>query len=100
AWVDKGKVTKKNDGKAKDLDIIERNASSLGNLVKQLVDFNSIETNEHTVKKTYGDVAAFIRRIGEQCESIAQHKHIQYVVNVPLTPLEAYVDFDKLERVV
>lgn len=98
--VQKLKVTEKNAGKAKYLDIIERNASSLLNLVNQLLDFNSIENNEHTVKKTYGDVAAFIRRIGEQFESIAQHKHIQYVVNVPLTPLEAYVDFDKLERVV
>src|SRR5690606_39074654 len=98
--VQKLKVTERNAGEAKYLDIIERNASSLLNLVNQLLDFNSIANNEHTVKKTYGDGAAFIRRIGEQFESIAQHKHIQYVVNVPLTPLEAYVDFDKLERVV
>jgi signal transduction histidine kinase/ligand-binding sensor domain-containing protein/DNA-binding response OmpR family regulator len=97
--VQKLRVSEKDVGRTRYLDIIERNASSLLNLVNQLLDFNSIEKNEHSLKKSYGDVSAFIRRAGEQFETMAQHKHICYSIHVPTT-LEAYLDFDKLERIV
>lgn len=98
--VQKLKDMEKDAGRTRYLDIIERNASSLLNLVNTLLDFNSIESKEHGVKKTYGDVSAFVRRLGEQFDSIAQHKNIRYVVDVPHTSLEAYIDFDKLERII
>lgn len=98
--VQKLQTTERDLGKKKYLDIIERNASSLLNLVNQLLDFNSIESNAYTLKKTYGDVFALIRRVGEQFESIALAKRIHYVVEVPAIGVEAYMDFEKLERVV
>lgn len=98
--VQKLKATETDIDRSQYLDIIERNASSLLNLVNQLLDFNNIESKAYQLKPTYGDITAFVQRIGEQFGGIAQHKRIRYAIHVPPTGLEAYMDFDKVERVV
>lgn len=85
--------------KIKYLDIIERNASSLLDLVNQLLDINKVDSHGHIQKPEFGGIVALVERVAKQFESVAQEKGIDYTIEVPENEMETYLDFGKLERI-
>lgn len=81
------------------LELMQRNAKRLLNLVNQLLDFRKIDAQRLQLNLQAGDITA---AIGQHCDSfldMAADKQIDYRVTLPAEPLHAVFDHDKLEHI-
>lgn len=81
------------------LQLIQRNARRLLNLVNQLMDFRKMEVNELKLQPEVGDLVAFIREGFDSFTDLAEKKNIKFVFKSEVSSLIAEFDHDKIERI-
>lgn len=89
----------KSTEKLNTLNLINRNAKRLLNLVNQLLDFRKIEDNELKLNPTEGDLIAVAKEIFDSCKYISERKNIHLDFESPITEYNTVFDKDKVERI-
>ncbi|MGZ3900785.1 MAG: two-component regulator propeller domain-containing protein, partial [Bacteroidia bacterium] len=83
----------------KQLNLVQRNAKRLLNLVNQLLDFRKMEVQELKLHPSIGDIIRFSRDISHSFLDIAEKKKIQLSFSSNVDSLEIYFDKDKIEKI-
>lgn len=81
------------------LQMVNRNARRLLNLVNQLMDFRKMEVNELKLQQKNGDFIQFIREVSYSFTDIADKKSIGFIFDTTVDHLETSFDHDKVERI-
>lgn len=81
------------------LNLVQRNAKRLLNLVNQLLDFRKIEVQEMKLHPAIGDIVGFSNDICQSFMDIADKKNIRFSFSSNIDQLEIYFDRDKLEKI-
>jgi signal transduction histidine kinase/ligand-binding sensor domain-containing protein/DNA-binding response OmpR family regulator len=81
------------------LNLVQRNAKRLLNLVNQLLDFRKIEVQEMKLHPAIGDIIAFSQDVCNSFMDIADKKNIRLSFLSNIEQLEIYFDKDKLEKI-
>lgn len=75
------------------------NVNRLRKLIRQALDFRKIEQKNLPLKVRYGDVASFVRRIGQaDFTLLAQKKDIDFRMDLLPEEVYGFYDADKLEE--
>lgn len=92
-------VNEQSEKKIQTLNLINRNAKRLLNLVNQLLDFRRIEDNELKLHLSEGDMIEVAKDIFESFKYLSESKHIQ--LDFESATKSYYCDFDKdkIERI-
>ncbi len=83
----------------KQLNIVQRNAKRLLNLVNQLLDFRKMEVQEVKLHPSIGDIIGFSKDISNSFLDIAENKKILLSFSSNVDSLEIYFDKDKIEKI-
>jgi signal transduction histidine kinase/ligand-binding sensor domain-containing protein/DNA-binding response OmpR family regulator len=83
----------------KQLNLVQRNAKRLLNLVNQLLDFRKMEVQEIKLHPSIGDIIRFSKDISDSFIDIAEKKGIQFSFASNIENLEIYFDKDKIEKI-
>ncbi len=83
----------------KQLNLVQRNAKRLLNLVNQLLDFRKMEVQEVKLHPSIGDIISFSRDITNSFLDIAEKKKIRLSFSSNIDSLEIYFDKDKVEKI-
>ena len=83
----------------KQLNLVQRNAKRLLNLVNQLLDFRKMEVQEIKLHPAIGDIIGFSKDISHSFLDIAEKKKIQFSFSSNIDSLEIYFDKDKIEKI-
>lgn len=89
----------KSTEKLNTLNLINRNAKRLLNLVNQLLDFRKIEDNELKLNPTEGDLIAVAKEIFDSFKYISERKNIHLDFESSITEYDTVFDKDKVERI-
>lgn len=81
------------------LNLVQRNAKRLLNLVNQLLDFRKMEVESIKLHPSIGDIVGFCRDISNSFTDIAEKKKIQFTFSSNIDELEIYFDRDKIEKI-
>jgi signal transduction histidine kinase/ligand-binding sensor domain-containing protein/DNA-binding response OmpR family regulator len=81
------------------LNLVQRNAKRLLNLVNQLLDFRKMEVQEIKLHPSIGDIILFIGDISQSFMDIAEKKNIRFSFSTNIDRLEIYFDKDKIEKI-
>ncbi|MEO8853087.1 MAG: two-component regulator propeller domain-containing protein [Ginsengibacter sp.] len=81
------------------LNLVQRNAKRLLNLVNQLLDFRKMEVQEIKLHPAIGDIIVFCKDISQSFIDIAEKKKIQFSYSSNVENLEIYFDKDKMEKI-
>ena len=79
---------------------IYKNASDLLKIVNQLLDFRKIEMKGETLRLNYCDLNEFVKTVVSPFQLLAQNKEIEFVIHCNAEHLHAFVDKDKLQKMV
>lgn len=85
--------------KKNELNLVQRNARRLLNLVNQLLDFRKLEENELKLNPTEGDLVSFVKDVADSFKDIFEHKHIHFTFLSSLNRFYTSFDRDKIERI-
>ncbi|MDO6430312.1 two-component regulator propeller domain-containing protein [Flavitalea sp. BT771] len=88
-----------NEEQKKQLNLVQRNAKRLLNLVNQLLDFRKMEVQEIKLHPSIGDIVTFSKDISHSFIDIAEKKSIQFSFSSNIDSLEIYFDRDKVEKI-
>lgn len=88
-----------NEEHKKQLNMVQRNARRLLNLVNQLLDFRKMEVQEIKLHPSVGDIIRFTKDISSSFADIAEKKKIQLSFSSAISSLEIYFDKDKVEKI-
>jgi signal transduction histidine kinase/ligand-binding sensor domain-containing protein/DNA-binding response OmpR family regulator len=88
-----------NEDQKKQLNLVQRNAKRLLNLVNQLLDFRKMEVQEIKLHPAIGDIVRFSKDISYSFTDIAEKKGIQFSFSSGIDHLEIYFDKDKMEKI-
>ena len=83
----------------KQLNLVQRNANRLLNLVNQLLDFRKMEVQKIKLHPAIGDIIGFSRDISDSFMDIAEKKKIRFSFSSNISSLEIYFDRDKVEKI-
>lgn len=83
----------------KQLNLVQRNAKRLLNLVNQLLDFRKMEVQEIKLHPSIGDIVAFSKDISHSFTDVAEKKNITFSFSSNIDSLEIYFDKDKIEKI-
>lgn len=83
----------------KQLNLVQRNAKRLLNLVNQLLDFRKMEVQEVRLHPSIGDIVRFCRDTSDSFTDIAEKKKIRFSFAANIDSLEIYFDKDKIEKI-
>ncbi|WP_170117566.1 hybrid sensor histidine kinase/response regulator transcription factor [Chitinophaga ginsengisoli] len=83
----------------KQLNLVQRNAKRLLNLVNQLLDFRKMEVQEVRLHPSIGDIVRFCKDTSYSFTDIAEKKKIQFSFSANIESLEIYFDKDKIEKI-
>lgn len=92
-------VNEQSEKKIQTLNLINRNAKRLLNLVNQLLDFRRIEDNELKLHLSEGDVIEVAKDIFESFKYLSETKHIQLDFESATQSYYCAFDKDKIERI-
>lgn len=81
------------------LNLINRNAKRLLNLVNQLLDFRKIEDNELKLNLAEDDLVSFAKEIVDSFRYISERKNIQLDFKSAFNEYHTIFDKEKLERI-
>jgi signal transduction histidine kinase/ligand-binding sensor domain-containing protein/DNA-binding response OmpR family regulator len=81
------------------LNLVQRNAKRLLNLVNQLLDFRKMEVQEIKLHPAIGDIIGFSKDICQSFTDVAEKKRIQLSFSSNIDHLEIYFDKDKVEKI-
>ncbi|HEY5326705.1 MAG TPA: two-component regulator propeller domain-containing protein, partial [Mucilaginibacter sp.] len=79
------------------LNMIEKNAKRLLNLVNQLLDFRKMEVQELKLHTKPGDIVEFISEVSLSFTDIAEEKEIGFIFETAVDSLFTSFDHDKIE---
>jgi len=95
-----GLLQKSNDEKEKnDLNIMQRNASRLQNLINQLLSLSKLESGQMKLHATKLNLVKVVNGYVQSFESMAKQQKIDLVFNSEKDDIQAYVDQEKLEKI-
>jgi signal transduction histidine kinase/DNA-binding response OmpR family regulator len=83
----------------KQLQVVQRNAKRLLNLVNQLLDFRKMEVQEFKLQPTEGDIIKFSRDICCSFSDVSEMKNIDLTFTSNVDTLITFFDKDKLEKI-
>jgi signal transduction histidine kinase/ligand-binding sensor domain-containing protein/DNA-binding response OmpR family regulator len=83
----------------KNIDIIQRNARRLLNLVNQLLDFRKMEVHDIRFHPSEGDIIRFVRETVYSFADLSEKKNIRLTFESNTSSLEAIFDHDKIEKI-
>ena len=89
----------KDEEQKKQLNLVQRNAKRLLNLVNQLLDFRKMEVQELKLHPSIGDIILFIGDISRSFMDLAENKNIRFSFSTNIDSLEIYFDKDKIEKI-
>lgn len=79
---------------------MRENTQRLKRLIRQVLDFRKLEKKNQKLRVGYGDVAGFIRRIGQTDFSLlARKKNITCRIDIHPDEIYGFYDADKLEEI-
>jgi len=81
------------------LQLIQRNARRLLNLVNQLLDFRKVEVQEVKLNPSEGDIIGFIKYLVYSFSDLSEKKNIHLSFNTTVPQLETFFDQDKVEKI-
>jgi len=81
------------------LQLVNRNAKRLLNLVNQLLDFRKMEYQELKLHEKNGDIIAFIKELSYAFTDVADQKHIHFIFDSEIDEYYTGFDHDKIERI-
>lgn len=90
----------RNDEQKNLLEIIQRNANNLLELVNQLLDFRKLDVKKDTLNISDGDIITFIRDICYSFSELANKKEIEFGFSTTETELRMEFDPEKLRKIV
>ncbi|MDZ7313942.1 MAG: ATP-binding protein [candidate division KSB1 bacterium] len=79
--------------------VMRRSGQRLLNLINQLLDISKLESGSMTLRASCQDVVGLLRRIVNSFISLAERKHITLAFKPAAETILAYVDRDKLEKI-
>jgi len=82
------------------LNIIQRNAYGLLELVNQLLDFRKLDVHKDTLNISVGDVVAFIKDICYSFTELANRKSINFSFSTSVSELRIEFDPEKMKKIV
>lgn len=82
------------------LQVIQRNAKRLLNLVNQLLDFRKVEIQEVKLSSSEGDIVTFIRELVNSFTDVSKQKNIALNFRSTLPAFETNFDQDKVEKII
>jgi signal transduction histidine kinase/DNA-binding response OmpR family regulator/sugar lactone lactonase YvrE len=82
------------------LQVIQRNARRLLNLVNQLLDFRKVEIQEVKLSTSEGDIVTFIRELVYSFSDVSKQKNIALNFRSAIPSFETNFDQDKLEKII
>jgi signal transduction histidine kinase/DNA-binding response OmpR family regulator len=82
------------------LQVIQRNAKRLLNLVNQLLDFRKVEIQEVRLSTSEGDIVTFIRELVHSFYDVSKQKNIALNFRTSIPSFETNFDQDKIEKIV
>ncbi|WP_114941456.1 hybrid sensor histidine kinase/response regulator transcription factor [Mucilaginibacter endophyticus] len=82
------------------LQMINRNAKRLLNMVNQLLDFRKMEVQELRLHARSGDIISFINEMVYSFSDVAEKKNIRLVFDSEIQNLIINFDHDKIERII
>jgi signal transduction histidine kinase/ligand-binding sensor domain-containing protein/AraC-like DNA-binding protein len=82
------------------LQLVNRNARRLLNLVNQLLDFRRMEYQELKLHEKSGDIIKFIKELSYSFNDIGEQKHIAFMFDSELEEFYTSFDHDKMERII
>ena len=80
--------------------MILRNGRRLLKLINQLLDISRLESGRMKLQASETDIVTFLRKVIAAFESLAARKQINLSFQAPEAPLLAFIDRDKLEKIV
>lgn len=83
----------------KQLQLVQRNAKRLLNLVNQLLDFRKMEVQEFRLQLTKGDIIRVIREACYSFSDVSEKKNIELSFRSNRDALDTWFDRDKLEKI-
>jgi signal transduction histidine kinase/ligand-binding sensor domain-containing protein/DNA-binding response OmpR family regulator len=86
-------------GHKEQLNLIQRNAQRLLNLVNQLLDFRKLEQNELQLNLSDGDIISFIKDVSDSFKDLSEQRHIIFSFSSSVENLYTSFDRDKVERI-
>lgn len=88
-----------NPEQAAQLNLVQRNAKRLLNLVNQLLDFRKMEVQEVKLHPAVGDIISFCRDTSQSFTDMAEKKQIRFSFLSNIDHLEIYFDKYKIEKI-
>jgi len=95
--IDEEKI--KNSKLAHELKLIHNNSNRLLRLINQLLDFRKIEEQKFSIRVIRTDLCQFSRDIMNNFHGEAKKRHINFVLNCPTEPADAYIDRNLMDKV-
>jgi signal transduction histidine kinase/CheY-like chemotaxis protein len=87
------------DEQKKFLSICVRNADHLRRIVDTLLDISKIEAGKVRLGKKKGELGEIVQTTSEVFKPVAQKKGLTLEISVPKTPIEVFVDRDRIVQV-
>lgn len=82
------------------LQVVERNTHRMLRLVNQILDFRKIQNHKMKLCIEQIDIVAFVQKIMENFESVAESNKIDFMFETEQPRLKLWVDTDKVEKIV
>lgn len=86
----------KNTKHLKELDLIQKNAAYLHEMISKLLEFRNKELTNHSAEYKNQDIIKPLRMWIEQCQPLAKNRQIKIKSQLPRTEFNAEVDLQKL----
>lgn len=84
----------------KNLRIMERNTDRLLDLTTQLLDFRRTETHGFSLTFTHTNISELLREIFTRFTAAAEHKNLDFQLDMPNTPFYANVDAEAINKII
>ena len=84
----------------KDLNIIDRNANRLLDLVNQLLDFNKVQHKGLSIRLSVQNISKIMRAVAERFEPTLKQRNATLTVNYPPADFTATVDGEGLTKII
>jgi signal transduction histidine kinase/ligand-binding sensor domain-containing protein/DNA-binding response OmpR family regulator len=82
------------------LELVQRNAKRLLNLVNQLLDFRKMEVEEIRLHTAEGDIVPFIQELTSSFSDLSEKKQVRLHFRSNVSSLRMEYDADKIEKII
>ncbi|WP_423147106.1 hybrid sensor histidine kinase/response regulator transcription factor [Rubrolithibacter danxiaensis] len=89
----------KDVGQKSQLQLVQRNAKRLLNLVNQLLDFRKMEVQELKLQPVKADIIQFVKECFYSFTDLAEKKNIKFEYSSNIHSFHALFDHDKIDRI-